>query len=154
MRVGANKGMVGEQYQHLCATKYNLADWPKVNSGEETKEKLFVCSVATPLRQIRHRHISISFQKENHCYLNILRSLWILEALLPDKVSWPKILFFSFSVWKQILLGYQCWLLGNVFVVYLISSLNQTYVAINRALKGRHAEGIYILERATQSQTA
>ena len=31
-------------------------------------------------------------------------------------------------------------------MVYLISSLNQTYVAIKQALKGCHAEGIYILE--------
>ena len=39
-----------------------------------------------------------------------------------------------------------CWL-GKCFCgIHLISSLNQTYVAIKQALKGCHAEGIYILE--------
>ena len=60
----------------LCSKVQRVADWPKVNCGEETKEKLFVCSVATPLRLIRHRHIIHFFSKTNlHCYPQTLRPL-------------------------------------------------------------------------------
>ena len=128
----------------LCNKVQRVADWPKVKCGEETKEKLFVCSVATPLRLIRHPHIIHFFSKTYlHCYPQTLRPLMSFWSSFAWQGWMAKILFFS--VWKQILLRSQRWP-ENVFVVYLISSLNQTYVAIKQALKGCHAEGIYIWE--------
>ena len=132
--VESKQGDVGGQYQHLCATKYEQvaaqigqkSTWDR-RQRWETKEKLFVCSAATSLLGILPGACEIHMVLTNRRVFASLAQRKTIPIFKFVKFRNSQNTVFCFPpASKQILLRSQCWL-EHVFVVYLISSLNQTY---------------------------